>query len=316
VISGAIIGAYLMGATVTAQEQHAHAPSPPATGEGWQWNLDGSVVFGFNYQYRKFRDFSAWESQNWLMAGGARQVRAGTFQMTTMLSLEPWSIADIGSPQAFQTGETFRRAPLIDYQHPHDLIMALGAVYRRPWSRGTWALAAAAVGFALELDAETVRRGLEAVRPAAMRGVVHRLRDGIVVLDDSYNSNPAAMDRAIEMLRGATARGRRVLVSGDMLELGTYGATAHTRLGGQAAAAGIDLFVAVGPLSRRAFDAARAAGCESWHFDDSEKAASWVAAEIRPGDLILVKGSRGARMERVVQAIQAALGADEAGGGH
>jgi hypothetical protein len=145
-IGGAIVGAYLVGSTVTAQQQHDHAPSPPAAGEGWQWSLDGSVVFGFNYQYRKFRDFSAWESQNWLMAGGARRVHAGTFQVTTMLSLEPWTIADIGSPQAFQTGETFRRAPLIDYQHPHDLIMALGASYRRSWSGGTWALAAAAVG--------------------------------------------------------------------------------------------------------------------------------------------------------------------------
>lgn len=177
------------------------------------------------------------------------------------------------------------------------------------------ALAAAAVGFAFGLDGEAVRRGLETVRAAAMRGVVHRLRDGIVVLDDSYNSNPVAMERAIETLRGAAAHGRRILISGDMLELGPYGTTAHTRLGGQAAAAGIDLFVAVGPLSRRAFDAARAAGCESWHFDDSEQAASWVAAEIRPGDLILVKGSRGARMERVVQAILATLGTDDAGGG-
>ena len=50
-----------------------------------------------------------------------------------MLSLEPWTLKDIGSPQAFQTGETFRRAPLIDYQHPHDLIMGLGAAYRVPW---------------------------------------------------------------------------------------------------------------------------------------------------------------------------------------
>ena len=177
------------------------------------------------------------------------------------------------------------------------------------------ALAAAAVGFTLGLDAEAVRLGLETVRPAAMRGVVHRLADGIVVLDDSYNSNPAAMERAIETLRGAATRGRRVLVSGDMLELGPYETTAHTRLGEQAAAAGIDLFVAVGPLSRRAHDAARAAGRDSRHFDDSEKAAAWVAAALRPGDLVLVKGSRGARMERVMQAILAARGTGTAGGG-
>jgi UDP-N-acetylmuramoyl-tripeptide--D-alanyl-D-alanine ligase len=169
------------------------------------------------------------------------------------------------------------------------------------------ALAAAAVGFTLGLDADAVRRGLETVRPAAMRGVVHRLADGTVLLDDSYNSNPAAMERAIETLRSAAA-GRRVLVAGDMLELGPTEAAAHARVGEQAAAAGIDLLVAVGPLSRRAHDAARAAGRDTLHFDDSEQAAAWAATGIRPGDLVLVKGSRGIRMERVVQAILAARG--------
>jgi hypothetical protein len=63
-----------------------------------------------------------------------------------MLSLEEWTLKDIGSPQAFQTGETFRRAPLIDYQHPHDLIMGLGAAYQFPWRRVTWRLSGAVVG--------------------------------------------------------------------------------------------------------------------------------------------------------------------------
>ncbi|MBI4168589.1 MAG: UDP-N-acetylmuramoyl-tripeptide--D-alanyl-D-alanine ligase [Acidobacteria bacterium] len=166
------------------------------------------------------------------------------------------------------------------------------------------ALAAAAVGFALGLDAEAARRGLEPVRPAAMRGTLHHLEDGIDLLDDSYNSNPAAMERALEVLRDAPAAGRRVLVSGDMLELGPYEAPAHRRLGERVAAAGIDLFVAVGPLSRRAFEAARGAGgLEARHFPDAEAAASWLVSALRPKDLVLVKGSRGARMERVVQAI-------------
>ena len=66
------------------------------------------------------------------MAGATRRLGSGTFAASTMLSLEPWTLKDIGSPQAFQTGETFRRAPLIDFQHPHDLIMGLGATYRFP----------------------------------------------------------------------------------------------------------------------------------------------------------------------------------------
>ena len=180
------------------------------------------------------------------------------------------------------------------------------------------ALAAASVGIVLGLQGEEIRRGLEAVRPASMRGVLHRLPSGVEVLDDSYNSNPAAMEQAIESLRTAAPRGRRVLVSGDMLELGPYERKAHARLGTQAAEAGIDLFIAVGPLSRRAADAARAAGgVDVRHFPDAETAAAFVASDVRPGDLVLVKGSRGMKMERVVRALLLQNGDDAPGGaGH
>src|SRR5689334_2158108 len=107
------------GSPVFAQHDHEHQ-STPASSE-WQWTTDASVFFGFNDQERKFRDFTAWESQNWAMADGRRTVHQGTLQLATMLSAEPFTIADLGSPQVFQTGETFARAPLIDYQHPHDL---------------------------------------------------------------------------------------------------------------------------------------------------------------------------------------------------
>ena len=128
-------------------QAHDHAqPSSSQNQDTWQWTIDGSVFFGYNYQHRKFTDFSAWESQNWLMAGGTRKIRSGTFTASTMLSLEPWTMKDVGSPQAFQTGETFRRAPLIDYQHPHDLIMGLGAGYRVPWQPVTWSVSGGLVG--------------------------------------------------------------------------------------------------------------------------------------------------------------------------
>ena len=177
------------------------------------------------------------------------------------------------------------------------------------------ALAAASMGVACGLDDEEIRHGLESARPAGMRGVLHRLPNGIDVLDDSYNSNPAAMERAIEALTAAEPSGRRVLVSGDMLELGPYEGRAHVRLGKLAAEAGIDLFVAVGPQSARAADAARAAGAvEVRHFPDSESAAPFVVSAARPGDLVLVKGSRGMRMERVVEALLSKAGAPGAGG--
>jgi len=144
----AVVCAFVMGflfdPTLRAQTTQEHQP---AAAEGtWQWMVDGSFFFGFNYQHRKFTDFSAWESQNWLMAAAARRMGSGTFSASTMLSLEAWTLKDIGSPQAFQTGETFRRAPLIDYQHPHDLIMGLGATYSVPWRRLTWRVSGALVG--------------------------------------------------------------------------------------------------------------------------------------------------------------------------
>jgi len=106
--------------------KHTGPPAP-----GWHWTEDASVFFGYNGQERKFRDFHAWEAQNWLMADAEHPIGRGLFRATAMTSLEPFTLHEIGSPQVFQTGETFRSAPLIDYQHPHDLIMGLGADYTR-----------------------------------------------------------------------------------------------------------------------------------------------------------------------------------------
>ena len=168
------------------------------------------------------------------------------------------------------------------------------------------ALAAAAVGHACGLDGAGIAAGLATVAPAPMRGVVHLSPRGVSVLDDAYNSNPAAMERAIELLRDTKPRGRRILAAGDMLELGPTGPRSHARIGALAARAGIDLLVAVGPLSQRT--AAAASGIQVRHFDDSESAGVWLAAEARAGDLVLVKGSRGIRMEHVVRALLAGGG--------
>src|SRR5262245_33021946 len=116
----------------------------PATARAqrtWSWTGDGSVFAGYNYQERKFADFSAWESQNWLMGTGERLVGDGRFIVDTMISLEPFTIGKLvyasdlrispgGSPQLFQTGESYQGVPLVNFQHPHDLVMSLGATYR------------------------------------------------------------------------------------------------------------------------------------------------------------------------------------------
>ena len=107
---------------------HQHdTPSQP-----WQWGVAGTAFVGYNYQYRKFTDFDEFESQNWLMTTLAKSFSAAShLRLNAMWSLEPFTLRDIGSPQVFQTGETFNGAPLVDYQHPHDLIMNLGGEYSR-----------------------------------------------------------------------------------------------------------------------------------------------------------------------------------------
>lgn len=124
------------------QAHHDDTASSP-----WQWGVDATVFAGYNYQYRKFTDFDELESQNWLMTTLSRSFgTASHLRIDAMLSFEPFTVRDIGSPQVFQTGETFQGAPLIDYQHPHDLIMNLGAEYSRSLGATTLVLQGYAVG--------------------------------------------------------------------------------------------------------------------------------------------------------------------------
>jgi len=108
---------------------------------------DANVFFGYNYQQRKFNDFSAWESHNWFMLEGQRQLGPGRLTLPLMISLEPFTMQKIGSPEVFQTGETYNTGPLIDYQHPHDLFMQVGGHYRLPvGAAGGFTAAAYVVG--------------------------------------------------------------------------------------------------------------------------------------------------------------------------
>jgi hypothetical protein len=123
-----------------------HHPTEAAPANGWSWSTDGNLFFGRNYQQRKFADFSAWESQNWGMLAGTRPLGRGTLTVESMVSLEPFTIHAEGSPELFQTGESYQRVPLVNYQHPHDLLMALGARYRVERRRATFFFGAALVG--------------------------------------------------------------------------------------------------------------------------------------------------------------------------
>jgi hypothetical protein len=122
--------AVLVAADAQAQHEH-HTQEPAATApEAWSWDLDANAFVTFNYQQRKFTDFSAVESANWLMVRGVRQHGRHQLTLNGMLSLEPFTVQGLGSPQVFQTGESYHGVPLIDRQHPHDLFMQIGAAYR------------------------------------------------------------------------------------------------------------------------------------------------------------------------------------------
>jgi UDP-N-acetylmuramoyl-tripeptide--D-alanyl-D-alanine ligase len=173
------------------------------------------------------------------------------------------------------------------------------------------ALAAAAVGVALGLDLDDIARGLGEAEAVAGRCVWRRAGQ-VLILDDTYNANPVSMQAALETAaarRAAEPAPRRlVAVLGDMLELGPTAEEAHRELGRAAAAAGADEVVGVGRWALLAVEAARAAGVpDAQHVTTFEDTVAHLLKRLAPGDVVLVKGSRGMRMERVVDALLARL---------
>lgn len=161
-------------------------------------------------------------------------------------------------------------------------------------------LAAAACALTLGVSLAQVAEAAAEARPAAGRGVVHALPGGIVVIDDSYNSNPEA---AAEALRSAALRParRRWAVLGDMLELGPTAPGFHLATGELAATLGFSPVVGVGAL---ALELARGAGPVGRSIPTAAAAARELAGELLPGDLVLVKGSRGVGLEVVVESLR------------
>jgi UDP-N-acetylmuramyl pentapeptide synthase len=127
---------------------------------------------------------------------------------------------------------------------------------------------------------------------------------GVTVVDDSYNANPASVSAALATLAGLAQTGRRIAVLGDMLELGPTAAELHAEVGREAAAHGIDLLVGAGPLMAHAVDAASVAGLTALAAPDSEAAGALLKDRVRPGDIVLFKGSRGMKMELAIEALR------------
>jgi hypothetical protein len=126
-------------------QEHHHEQDVPATAS-WSWSGDANLFVGYNSQQRKYANFTAWESQNWAMLDGRRRLGPGTLAVGGMLSLEPFTLHAEGSPQLFQTGESYQQIPLVNLQHPHDLLMGLGATYRIDRPRIAYLFSASLVG--------------------------------------------------------------------------------------------------------------------------------------------------------------------------
>lgn len=165
------------------------------------------------------------------------------------------------------------------------------------------ALAALAVGLAAEIPLEIGARALESLRADEKRGQIIPWR-GASIVNDCYNSNPEALKAMIATLMGMPGN-RHILVAGEMLELGAEAPALHAACGEAAAAAKVDIVVGVRGAASQIVDAARRAGADAVYVETPEDAGIWLKANLREGDAVLLKASRGVRLERALDVLQA-----------
>jgi UDP-N-acetylmuramoyl-tripeptide--D-alanyl-D-alanine ligase len=173
------------------------------------------------------------------------------------------------------------------------------------------ALAAVALGVHFGIDLDQAIASLRHLRQNPMRGQVLAFQDGFTVIDDSYNSNPRALQLMIETLCGLPCSGRRILVAGEMLELGEEAGRLHYECGISAARCGVDIVVAVRGTAREIVRGALESGMpagNAYFFTEVDPATDFVTRAAEPGDIILVKGSRGTRLDRMIKALKASCG--------
>jgi UDP-N-acetylmuramoyl-tripeptide--D-alanyl-D-alanine ligase len=171
------------------------------------------------------------------------------------------------------------------------------------------ALAGLAVALEAGVDLDEAVAALESLTAGDKRGQVIEI-DGATVLNDSYNSNPEALRSMIQTLAARPA-GRRILVAGEMLELGDHGPGLHAACGQAAAQAGLDLVAGVQGNAGFLAAAACTGGVASLFLPDAEAAGRWLKQTMQPGDVVLVKGSRGVHLERAIEAVTSRIAAVE-----
>jgi UDP-N-acetylmuramoyl-tripeptide--D-alanyl-D-alanine ligase len=170
----------------------------------------------------------------------------------------------------------------------------------------TNALAAAATAYLAGLSINQIKAGIESYRPAAGRMNILQTPDGIHIIDDTYNANPESMQAAINTLKASSAGSRTIVVSGDMLELGEHAESMHKQIGALAAASGIRKLYVTGDFAEAVATGARQSKMSAANIFSGSKddIIDDLKQTLKPGDWVLIKGSRGMAMEDIVNALK------------
>lgn len=169
------------------------------------------------------------------------------------------------------------------------------------------ALVAIAIGLSIGMTLDEIQAGLSRFKNLNMRQSIHHLSD-ITLIDDTYNANPDSMKSALKVLAQLPKKGRKIAVLGDMLELGEVATALHEEVGRVAAQLGVDIVMTVGALAKAIAEGATPA-VHAHIFNSNEEAIACLKELIRPGDAVLVKGSRSMRMEEIAQEVKAKFAA-------
>jgi len=167
------------------------------------------------------------------------------------------------------------------------------------------ALGASAAALERGIKPSAVAQALSTIAPSDKRGQVLTIA-GATIINDVYNSNPRALNAMIDTLAGTEAK-RRILIAGEMLELGQTAEALHRECGQHASEKKIDRIIGVRGLARFLAESACGAGGQAQFVETPEEAGDWLAANLQPGDAVLLKASRGVRLERALEVLQSRL---------
>jgi UDP-N-acetylmuramoyl-tripeptide--D-alanyl-D-alanine ligase len=237
-----------------------------------------------------------------LPSGGTAVVPAGEAYLEPYLDRQDIQIARFGdggdvSLSYFAARDGSARIRVEAFGRPLTLEFSFGSRYN-----ATNALAAIAAYHALGLPLGKLQKGARHVQLSRLRGEEVPLPEGGVLINDCYNANPLSMAAALEHLQQRAGDARKVAVLGDMAELGAGAPAYHREVGAGAARAGVDVLVAVGPLSRGYVQGARGVQVTRWAPTVEQGLAS-LRGVLRPGDYVLVKGSRAMGLEVIAEAV-------------